>query len=151
MAVCVLEVLHPKGQGAAAAPAGAPAAAAAGPGPGPAPPRKRQRSMLEYASGSAGGAGGSAGGASSSAGGAPHDLRGMARRYLLVQRPEGTGLLAGLFEFPGGARGSSCWAGEAKPRTQVAGASSLVPWQRAPPPHFRPLPCTNRRHPRAGQ
>jgi len=81
--VCVLEVLYPKESTSSTASK-------------PAPPKKRQRSMLDYASqGTKGGAGGAAGTGSAAL------SRGMERRYLMVQRPEGSGLLAGLWEFPG--------------------------------------------------
>jgi len=133
VAVCVLEVLHPRQQAAGTA-------AAAGSGDGQATerssskaaisvpqPKKRQRSMLDYAGSqkapppaptpqqgaaaspsharsSGTGAGPLADGGQESSGctglrAAP--LRGMARRYLMVQRAEGSGLLAGLWEFPG--------------------------------------------------
>jgi len=117
--VCVLEVLHPKKatQASSSTSGGVlPSTAASGQqdskstttqakgASAAAPPKKRQRSMLDFASAaetlqpSPSAAEPAPAPATSRMSGA---LRGMDRRYLLVQRAEGSGLLAGLWEFPG--------------------------------------------------
>lgn len=113
VAACVLEVLHPKaGSAAGAGPevkseeGGDKAAGAGAAGAGAPPPRKKQRSMFDFVKSPAAGTSGSSGAGAATAGavsgasgageGAPKEAS-----YVLVKRPEG-GLLAGLWEFPGG-------------------------------------------------
>lgn len=107
VAVCVLEVLHPRtgpqsnnGSAAPSQASGEKSKAAA-----PAPPKKRQRSMLDFASTSTAAAAATDAQqpANQHASATTHStaLKGMDRQYLMVQRAEGSGLLAGLWEFPG--------------------------------------------------
>lgn len=110
VAVCVLEVLYPKSEAKASKGDAKGGKAGGHDGKGtadaqPEPPKKRQRSMLDFASTStaATAEGRQLPMSPQTASSALPPLRGMDRQYLMVQRSEGSGLLAGLWEFPGNA------------------------------------------------
>ncbi|KAF5835367.1 hypothetical protein DUNSADRAFT_7494 [Dunaliella salina] len=125
VAVFVLEVLHPKQGPKASATEGA-AKAGTGASSDSPQPKKRQRSMLDYASQGTKAskeAPDTADGGPSRSTAHTASLRGMDRRYLMVQRPEGSGLLAGLWEFPGTVLEAGC---EESYRARKAHASPLL-------------------------